>query len=195
MRIRPALPSDAATIADLATQLGYPSRPEETEARLRDVLSRADSTVLVAEDEDGTVIGYGHVFGAHRVDADPFAEIGALVVDERQRSQGIGAALVVAMEEWAAGRGYGALRVRSNVIRDRAHAFYERLGFGRVKVQQVFARAIQKGTFLEKAGELIGSVEGPGDLSTNKDHFKDYGSRAFKEAYRRRPPPGDESPG
>src|SRR4051794_3266964 len=122
MRIRPALPSDAATIADLATQLGYPSRPEEAEARLRDVLSRPDSTVLVAEDEDGTVTGYGHVFGAHRVDADPFAEIGALVVDERQRSQGIGAALVEAMEEWAAGQGYRALRVRSNVIRDRAHA-------------------------------------------------------------------------
>ena len=144
MRIRPALPSDAAVIADLATQLGYPSRPEEAAARLRDVLSRPDSAVLVAEDEDGTVIGYGHVFGAHRVDADPFAEIGALVVDQNRRSRGTGAALVDAMEEWAAGQGFGSLRVRSNVIRDRAHAFYERLGFGRIKMQQVFARAISR---------------------------------------------------
>ncbi len=142
MKIRSALPSDAPVIADLATQLGYPSFPEETEVRLGGVLSRPDSTVLVAEDEDGTVIGYGHVFAAHRVDADPFAEIGALVVDQNRRSQGTGAALVAAMEAWAAAQGYRELRVRSNVIRDRAHAFYERLGFRRVKRQEVFARPI-----------------------------------------------------
>lgn len=32
-----------------------------------------------------------------------------------------------------------------------------------------------KGTFLEMAGDLIGSLEGPGDLSYNKDYMKDYG--------------------
>ena len=32
-----------------------------------------------------------------------------------------------------------------------------------------------KGTFLELAGDLIGSLEGPGDLSYNKDYMKDYG--------------------
>ncbi|HEX3552579.1 MAG TPA: GNAT family N-acetyltransferase [Thermoanaerobaculia bacterium] len=140
MTIRPARPSDGPAIAALATQLGYPSRPEEAEARLRDVLARPDAAVLVAEDEDGAVIGFGHVFGAHRVDADPFAEIGALVVDETRRSRGTGAALVAALEAWAAERGYRDLRVRSNVVRDRAHAFYERLGFGRVTRQQVCAR-------------------------------------------------------
>ena len=142
MTIRPALPSDATVIADLATQLGYPNRPEEVEARLRDVLSRSGAAVLVAEDEDGTVIGFGHVFGAHRVDSDPFAEIGALIIDQNRRSRGTGAALVDAIEDWAGGQGYRSLRVRSNVIRDRAHAFYDRLGFERVKRQQVFARPI-----------------------------------------------------
>jgi metal-responsive CopG/Arc/MetJ family transcriptional regulator len=33
----------------------------------------------------------------------------------------------------------------------------------------------RKGSSLELAGDLIGSVEGPGDLSYNKEHFKDYG--------------------
>ena len=143
MTLRSARPEDAPAIAALATQLGYPSRPEEAAARLRNVLARPEAAVLVAEDEDGAVIGYGHVFGAHRVDADPFAEIGALVVDESRRSRGTGAALVAALEAWAAERGYRELRVRSNVVRDRAHAFYERLGFGRVKRQQVFARWIR----------------------------------------------------
>jgi hypothetical protein len=30
-------------------------------------------------------------------------------------------------------------------------------------------------TFGELAGDLIGSLEGPGDLSYNKDHMKDFG--------------------
>jgi metal-responsive CopG/Arc/MetJ family transcriptional regulator len=33
----------------------------------------------------------------------------------------------------------------------------------------------KKLSFLERAGELIGCVEGPGDLSYNKDSLKDYG--------------------
>ena len=33
----------------------------------------------------------------------------------------------------------------------------------------------RKGSFLDLAGDLIGSLEGPGDLSTNKDYLKDYG--------------------
>ena len=33
----------------------------------------------------------------------------------------------------------------------------------------------RKGSFLELAGDLIGSVEGPGDLSYNKEYLKDYG--------------------
>jgi Ribbon-helix-helix protein, copG family len=32
-----------------------------------------------------------------------------------------------------------------------------------------------KGTFLELAGDLIGCLEGPGDLSYNKKHFKTFG--------------------
>jgi len=142
MTIRRAHFEDAAVIAGLATQLGYPNTPAEIATRLRDVLAQPGSAVMVAVDEDGTVIGYGHVFGAHRVDSDPFAEIGVLVVDETRRSRGTGAALVAAMEAWAIEHGYRELRVRSNVVRERAHAFYDRLGFGRVKRQQIFARSI-----------------------------------------------------
>jgi len=139
MTLRAARPEDAPAIAVLATQLGYPSRPEEAAARLRDVLARPDDAVLVAEDADGAVIGYGHVGGTHHLDLDPYAEIRALVVDESRRSRGTGAALVAAMMAWGTEHGYREMRVRSNVVRERAHAFYERLGFARVKRQQVFA--------------------------------------------------------
>lgn len=33
----------------------------------------------------------------------------------------------------------------------------------------------RKGSFLELAGDLIGCVEGPGDLSYNKEYMKDFG--------------------
>ncbi|HEY7214718.1 MAG TPA: CopG family transcriptional regulator [Thermoanaerobaculia bacterium] len=33
----------------------------------------------------------------------------------------------------------------------------------------------RKGSFLEAAGDLIGRLEGPGDLSYNKEYFKDFG--------------------
>ena len=71
MTLRSAHLSDAPTLAVLATQLGYPTRSDEAEARLREVLALPGGAVLVAEDEDGAVIGWIHVFGAHRIEAEP----------------------------------------------------------------------------------------------------------------------------
>lgn len=36
-------------------------------------------------------------------------------------------------------------------------------------------RSRAKGSFLELAGDLVGRLEGPGDLSYNKEYFKDFG--------------------
>jgi GNAT superfamily N-acetyltransferase len=140
MTIRTGRIEDAPAIAVLATQLGYPTSAEQAEARLRDVLNRPDGAVLVAEGEDGMAIGWTQIVGAYRVANDPYAEIVAMVVDENHRSQGIGAALVEAAVDWASKKGFGTVRVRSNVVRERTHAFYERLGFRRTKTQVVFVR-------------------------------------------------------
>ena len=140
--IRTARLEDAPAIAVLATQLGYPTSAEQAEARLRDVLDRSDGAVLVAEGEDGTAIGWVQVVGVCRVANDPSAEIVAMVVDENHRSQGIGAALVEAAVDWAGRHGFRTIRVRSNTVRERTHAFYERLGFRRTKTQVAFAKSI-----------------------------------------------------
>jgi GNAT superfamily N-acetyltransferase len=143
MKIRPATPADAAAVADLATQLGYPTSPEQAEARLRDLATRPENDILAAE-VDGAVIGWIQVVGAYRVDSEPYAEIAALVVDAAHRGGGIGAELVAAADGWAVRHGFRTLRVRSNVVRERTHAFYERLGFARTKSQVVFARPISR---------------------------------------------------
>jgi len=59
-------------------------------------------------------------------------------VAEAQRSGGVGAALVAAAEEWARVKLCARIRVRSNVVRERTHRFYERLGYRVVKSQKVF---------------------------------------------------------
>ena len=132
MNIRRAIPSDSAALAALSTQLGYPTQPAEAAERLGN-----DGAVLVAED-DGAILGWIHVCGIRFFQSPPFAEIGGLVVDEAARGKGIGRLLVEAAVRWAAEQGYGKVRVRSNVVREDAHRFYEREGFRRVKTQAVF---------------------------------------------------------
>lgn len=71
-----------------------------------------------------------------------FAELAGLVVDESVRGSGVGAALLAAAEDWARAQGFASMRVRSNVIRERAHRFYEREGYARIKAQAVFRKPL-----------------------------------------------------
>ena len=138
MNVRHAIASDAAALAALSTQLGYPAQPEEAAQRLSTL---GVGALLVAE-EDGAVLGWIHVCGVQFFQSPPFAEIGGLVVDETTRGKGVGRILVDAATRWAAERGYLKLRVRSNVVREDAHRFYEREGFRRAKTQAVFDRTL-----------------------------------------------------
>ena len=71
---------------------------------------------------------------------EPRVEISGLVVDERLRSQGIGEKLLARAEQWAREKGYRTIGLRCNVIRARAHAFYERHGYQHVKTQKSFRK-------------------------------------------------------
>ena len=140
MNIREATAADAAALAALSTQLGYPAQPGEAELRLAAL--GPEGAVLVAE-SDGAVLGWIHVCGIRFFQSPPFAEVGGLVVDEAARGKGVGKLLLEAGARWAAERGYRKLRVRSNVVREDAHRFYEREGFRRVKTQAVFDRELR----------------------------------------------------
>jgi GNAT superfamily N-acetyltransferase len=139
VNVREATESDAVALAALSTQLGYPTKPTEAAERLG-ALGPA-SAVLVAED-NGAVLGWIHVCGVQFFQSPPFAEVGGLVVDEASRGRGVGKLLLEAGARWAAERGYRKLRVRSNVVREDAHRFYEREGFRRTKTQAVFDRGL-----------------------------------------------------
>jgi GNAT superfamily N-acetyltransferase len=128
-QVRPATRDDAAAIADLLGQLGHPTRGEQVTARLARLSTEPGQTVLVAE-ADGEVVGMATVFVRHLISADaPLARIAAMVVDERARSRGIGAALVAAAETLARDAGCDRVEVTSAEHRVRAHAFYRRLDY------------------------------------------------------------------
>ncbi|MBC7234185.1 MAG: GNAT family N-acetyltransferase [Chloroflexi bacterium] len=141
LQIRPATAEDAHVLADLATQLGYPSQPAQIARRLA-LLPSLGSHVFVAEAE-GRVVGFVQVSVYFPFLMDDAAEIAALVVDERWRGQGIGHALLQAAEAWAVEHGCTVMHVRTNIIRERAHAFYRREGYAEVKTALTLAKALR----------------------------------------------------
>ncbi len=138
--VRVATPADAPQIARLSGQLGYPTTPEEAVQRLAQLEGDARHAVYVAESAPGQVVGWIHVEECHLIEFDTRAEINGLVVDERHRSRGTGRILMEHAEQWARARGCRAVVLRSNVIRTRAHAFYQKLGYQTLKTQKYFRK-------------------------------------------------------
>jgi GNAT superfamily N-acetyltransferase len=141
--IRKARFADAAAIAELSGQLGYPATVAAMQERLISLLHRPRySAVFVAELAPNQVIGWLHVSVTPLLEVPLRAEVNGLVVAERQRSAGAGAKLLQAAERWAKSKACKSMSVRSNVIRDRAHAFYLRNGYEHYKTQKAFRKAL-----------------------------------------------------
>ena len=129
MTIREAASGDLERIAALFGQLGYPNDAGQLARRLAAVPAGDTMRVLVAQEGD-TVAGVAvvHVMAPLHVH-HRWALLSALVVDDGQRSGGIGAALLQAAEAFAREHGCAQLELSSNVARIRAHQFYERQGY------------------------------------------------------------------
>ena len=140
--LRRARSTDAARIADLSGQLGYPSTEKQMKARLRDVFKDKEATCFIAESRDGGLIGWIHVSTTPLLEVERRAEVNGLVVDETVRSQGAGALLLAAAEKWARGKRCRSMSVRSNVLRERAHGFYLRNGYEHYKTQKAFRKGL-----------------------------------------------------
>ncbi len=144
--VREATARDAARLAELAGQLGYPSTPEQATRRLEKMKEDPRHIVLVAElapgGAGGEVIGWLHIQECHLLESDMRAEISGLVVADGQRSRGVGRLLIQQAEQWARARGCQAVLLRSNVIRTRAHAFYQGLGYEVIKTQKVLRKIL-----------------------------------------------------
>jgi GNAT superfamily N-acetyltransferase len=134
--------SDAAAVADLCSQLGYPATAAEMERRIGPLLERDDHALLVATVDGEWVIGWVHVCAVTLLEIDPLAEIWGLVVDAEERGRGVGARLMAAAEAWARDGGLKVMGLRSRRQREEAHRFYERLGYEIVKTSYTFRKTL-----------------------------------------------------
>jgi GNAT superfamily N-acetyltransferase len=141
-RPRRALPSDAAEIARLSTELGYPNSGSEISTRLVRLLARPEHCVFVVEKESARLLGWIAVEKRLLLVSGPKVEIVGLVVDRQARRLGVGKTLVAAAEEWTRGEGMKNIFVRSNVVRPDSHHFYESLGYRRAKTQHFYAKRL-----------------------------------------------------
>jgi len=140
MNVRTMQPQDLPRVLELSTQLGYQVTDAELEVRFAALSRSPEDALWVAE--DGDVRGWLHAQVSRSLESAAHVELRALVVDASARRLGVGRALVHAAEQWARDQGFTRVRVRSNVVRGEAHAFYPRLGYELAKTSHVYTRSL-----------------------------------------------------
>jgi ribosomal protein S18 acetylase RimI-like enzyme len=132
--VRTALDSDAPRLVELIIALGHPIKDADVRRNL-DALSQNGLLPLVVTDGDEVIgmCGISAMVTVHR--PAPVGRISVMIVDEAYRGRGIGAMLIAEAEKRLADRGCKIIEVTSNMRRDRAHHFYEQLGFERTSLR------------------------------------------------------------
>jgi GNAT superfamily N-acetyltransferase len=126
--LRPVRPEDAARVAALLTDEGYPVGSSGIVGRL-ERFSSDYSRVVVAE-IDGEVLGFValHVLPRFEHD-DRIVRILALVVDPGVRERGVGHLLMTEAERIGAEVGAAFIEVTAGHHRPEAHRLFESLGY------------------------------------------------------------------
>jgi GNAT superfamily N-acetyltransferase len=129
--IRDAVMGDAGQIAELITELGYPTTPEAMRDRLALILADPRYATFVA-DRGGSVLGVaGCALGRYYEKDGLYSQLVVLAVSSSARGEGIGARLVETIEAWSSSKGARDVIVNSGLHRVDAHRFYERCGYSR----------------------------------------------------------------
>jgi GNAT superfamily N-acetyltransferase len=146
-KIRKCTAADAATIASLGSRLfvqSYgPTHPEPEQSRYLaraysvEVITAAiegkGSSVFVAEDPDGTAIGYAHLAATDElpdgVQSKYAFEIVRFYVDAARQGRGVGAALMKTCCDVAKKNGADVIWLQTWTQASWAIGFYERMGF------------------------------------------------------------------
>jgi GNAT superfamily N-acetyltransferase len=128
--------NDLESVGAMSDQLGYPVDTNELNTRFEELMKLSHHALMVCE--ENSVKGWIHLEVVSDLIEERKVEIKALVVDQNERSKGTGSLLVKAASEWAKTYGVSTIYLSCNIIRDRAHAFYEREGFTRDKTSHFF---------------------------------------------------------
>lgn len=131
LQIREATPADVPTLAQLITELGYPTSADEMAVRFRAMQNEPNyqSFLAVAADETLGLIGLSKNLSWEKNGV--YVRIIALVVHQSARKQGVGEQLIGAAEQWAVSVGANRLVLNcgNRPERQSAHRFYPKMGF------------------------------------------------------------------
>jgi len=142
LSIRRLMIGDAEEAAELSSQLGYPSSPDDIRERIEE-RARATDSIALAALLNGQIVGWIDASIERHLQSPANAVIGGLVVRDGTRGLGIGKRLCLEIEQWARDRSVPVLRVRSQIIREDAHRFYLREGYTKVKTSVVFEKPLR----------------------------------------------------
>ncbi len=138
--VRPMERRDAREVTCLIEQLGYERSQDEVLCWLEALGSVTERQAAFVACLGEEVVGWIEVSIERRLQSDPFALIGGLVVKDGARGRGIGRRLCATAEEWGWSHGVSKVRVTSRSTRVDAHRFYAKDGYEPVKVSQVFEK-------------------------------------------------------
>lgn len=133
--IREFQPSDSEGIHRLNTdEMGYEFSLEETAAKLL-MLSQSSSDKIFVAVSGNEVVGYIHANDYDLIYAPHIKNIMGIAVAEKYKRNGIGRALLSAVEKWALETNAAGVRLVSGATRTDAHKFYHSCGYGGDKAQ------------------------------------------------------------
>jgi ribosomal protein S18 acetylase RimI-like enzyme len=134
-RVRGATVEDVEVVcalaSDLAATLGESSpRSEDVRVRLSELLEEPRARVLVAEGEDGTIVGVASLWiKPDLAHGDTVVEVPMLVVREGARRAGVGKALMEEVQRLTAENGANLIELVATTHNVAAREFYRTLGF------------------------------------------------------------------
>jgi ribosomal protein S18 acetylase RimI-like enzyme len=142
---RPATPADLDFIVSLIPSFASIGLPPWRDAQpflgaceewLRKAMDEG-ATVLIAEDEAGTPLGFIHLHPVTDLTGRPRGHVGDVAVAEAAQGLGVGRVLMAEAEAWARVAGYEYLGLTAIATNERALGFYEHLGYGRDSISLV----------------------------------------------------------
>ncbi len=129
MITRSAQSEDVEALANLITELGYPTSSDDMNRRFQAISADSSYATLLAA-RGGNVLGMVglHLERCYESNSS-CVRIMALVVGSEHRGRGVGRILVSAAEDWARQRGAREIMLTTHKRRAEAHRFYVSMGY------------------------------------------------------------------
>jgi N-acetylglutamate synthase-like GNAT family acetyltransferase len=142
--IRKMKETDAAVVCELSRQLGYELDIGQFFGRLSMISQNSNHSLWVADSAETGVVGFIHLEKTVQLVSEPRLEVMALVISKKMRGTGLGKRLMKYAESFAKSEDLNEVTLTTNIKRDDAHAFYEKLGFIRAKTSHRYTKRMDR---------------------------------------------------